>query len=70
MPRTMPPPPAGGAPMPDIPNWAWHEYGDRVGFWRILDVMDDHRLSANFAVNGCAIAESPAETLTRFPGMH
>jgi allantoinase len=18
--------------MPDVPNWAWHEYGDRVGF--------------------------------------
>jgi hypothetical protein len=27
MPRTVLTPPAGGAPMPDIPNWAWHEYG-------------------------------------------
>ena len=25
MPRTVLTPPAGGAPMPDIPNWAWHE---------------------------------------------
>ena len=32
MPRTVITPPAGGAPMPDIPNWAWHEYGNRVGF--------------------------------------
>ena len=32
MPRTVLTPPAGGAPMPDIPNWAWHEYGNRVGF--------------------------------------
>ena len=24
MPRTVLTPPAGGAPMPDIPNWAWH----------------------------------------------
>jgi allantoinase len=23
MPRTVLTPPAGGAPMPDIPNWAW-----------------------------------------------
>src|SRR5436190_6326235 len=27
MPRTVLPPPAGGSPEPDIPNWAWHEYG-------------------------------------------
>ena len=40
MPRTVLTPPAGGAPMPDIPNWAWHEYGNRVGFWRMLDVFD------------------------------
>jgi len=32
MPRTVLTPPAGGSPMPDVPNWAWHEYGNRVGF--------------------------------------
>src|SRR5215472_16485132 len=32
MPRTVLTPPAGGSPMPDIPNWCWHEYGNRVGF--------------------------------------
>ena len=36
MPRTVLTPPAGGAPMPDIPNWCWHEYGNRVGFWRMV----------------------------------
>ena len=41
MPRTVLTPPAGGSPMPDIPNWAWHEYGNRVGFWRMLEVFDD-----------------------------
>ena len=20
--------------LPDHPNWSWHEYGMRVGFWR------------------------------------
>ena len=35
MPRTVLTPPAGGAPSPDIPNWCWHEYGNRVGFWRL-----------------------------------
>ena len=55
MPRTVLTPPAGGAPMPDIPNWAWHEYGNRVGFWRMLDVFDRHRIPATLAINGKAI---------------
>src|SRR5437773_11730438 len=40
MPRTVLTPPAVGSPIPDIPNWAWHEYGNRVGFWRMLHVLD------------------------------
>jgi peptidoglycan/xylan/chitin deacetylase (PgdA/CDA1 family) len=56
MPRTVITPPAGGAPMPDIPNWAWHEYGNRVGFWRLLSVIDEARIPAALAINGCAIA--------------
>src|SRR3954453_8395887 len=60
--ETMPPtvltPPAGGSPMPDIPNWAWHEYGNRVGFWRMLDVFDDFRIPAALAINGSALARA------------
>src|SRR3989475_4063721 len=56
MPRTVLTPPAGGAPMPDIPDWAWHEYGNRVGFWRLLQVFDDCRIPAVLAINGSAIA--------------
>src|SRR6516162_3894086 len=56
MPRTVLTPPAGGSPMPDIPNWCWHEYGNRVGFWRTLDVFDDLRIPAVLAINGSAIA--------------
>jgi peptidoglycan/xylan/chitin deacetylase (PgdA/CDA1 family) len=55
MPRTVLTPPAGGAPMPDIPNWAWHEYGNRVGFWRMLEVIDHYALPAVLAINGSAI---------------
>src|SRR5207247_3481331 len=40
MPRTVLPPPAGGSPEPDLPHWAWHEYGNRVGLWRMLGVRD------------------------------
>ena len=35
MPRTVLPPPMGQPLLPDLPNWAWHEYGMRVGFWQI-----------------------------------
>jgi peptidoglycan/xylan/chitin deacetylase (PgdA/CDA1 family) len=55
MPRTVLTPPAGGSPMPDIPNWAWHEYGNRVGFWRMLEVFDELDIPATLAINGSAI---------------
>lgn len=54
MPRTVLPPPMGQPLLPDIPNWAWHEYGMRVGFWRFLDVLSKRGLRASFAVNGSA----------------
>jgi allantoinase len=55
MPRTVLTPPAGGSPEPDVPNWAWHEYGNRVGFWRMLEIFDRFRLPAALAINGSAI---------------
>src|ERR1700751_665576 len=60
MPRTVLTPPAGGAPMPDIPNWAWHECGNRVGFWRMLEAIDEHRIRAVLAVNGSGTARDEA----------
>jgi peptidoglycan/xylan/chitin deacetylase (PgdA/CDA1 family) len=55
MPRTVITPPAGGAPSPDIPNWAWHEYGNRVGFWRMAEVLDNLDIKAVLAINGTAV---------------
>jgi len=55
MPRTVLTPPAGGSPEPDIPNWAWHEYGNRVGFWRMLEILDRFQIRAVLAINGSAI---------------
>jgi peptidoglycan/xylan/chitin deacetylase (PgdA/CDA1 family) len=55
MPRTVLTPPAGGTPSPDIPNWAWHEYGNRVGFWRLVDVLDRCGIKASLAINGACI---------------
>lgn len=59
MPRTVLTPPAGGTPTPDIPNWAWHEYGNRVGFWRLLEILDRHGVKAVLAINGKAIKSYP-----------
>jgi allantoinase len=59
MPRTVLTPPAGGSPSPDIPNWAWHEYGNRVGFWRMLEVFDEFKVPAVLAVNGSCLATYP-----------
>ena len=56
MPRTVLTPPAGGAPMPDVPNWAWHEYGNRVGFWRMLEVLNRLAVRPALAINGGAIS--------------
>ena len=55
MPRTVLTPPAGGPSIPDIPNWAWHEYGNRVGFWRLLEVLDELKVVPSLAINGSAI---------------
>ena len=55
MPRTVLTPPAGGSPSPDVPNWAWHEYGNRVGFWRMLPILDRLKVPAVLAINGSAI---------------
>ena len=52
MPRTVLPPPMGQPMLPDVPNWAWHEYGMRVGFWRLVEALSSRGLKASFALNG------------------
>ena len=59
MPRTVLTPPAGGSPMPDIPNWCWHEYGNRVGFWRLLQVYDEFKIPGVMNINGVAVEAFP-----------
>jgi len=52
MPRTVLPPPMGGPLLPSVANWSWHEYGMRVGFWRILQALRERNMPATFALNG------------------
>jgi peptidoglycan/xylan/chitin deacetylase (PgdA/CDA1 family) len=63
MPRTVLPPPqsgnAGQPLLPDLPNWAWHEYGMRVGFWRFVDALKKFNLKATLAINGSVCRSYP-----------
>ena len=43
--------PAGVVTVPNVPNWSWHEYGMRVGVWRIMDALAARDLKANVAIN-------------------
>jgi allantoinase len=52
MPRTVLPPPMGMSLLPDIPNWSWHEYGMRVGFWRIYESLKSRKIIPTLAANG------------------
>lgn len=54
MPRTLLPPPMGQPMLPDIPNWAWAEYGMRVGIWRLYEALNTRHLKSTLAVNGSA----------------
>jgi peptidoglycan/xylan/chitin deacetylase (PgdA/CDA1 family) len=52
MPRAVLPPPMGQPLLPDVPNWAWHEYGMRVGYWRFVEALGSRKIKATFALNG------------------
>jgi peptidoglycan/xylan/chitin deacetylase (PgdA/CDA1 family) len=43
--------PQGVAVVPDVPNWAWHDYGMRVGFWRLLEALAKRKIRATTAIN-------------------
>src|SRR5215471_11373855 len=37
--------------VPDVFNYAWREYGNRVGLWRLADVFDEAGVKATVALN-------------------
>jgi allantoinase len=50
MPRMVLSPPQGQPLLPDLPNWSWHEYGMRVGFWRFLEVLQKYSIPGTLAL--------------------
>ena len=51
MPRGVLSAPQGVTTVPDVPNWAWHDYGMRVGFWRMLEALAKRKIRATTAIN-------------------
>jgi peptidoglycan/xylan/chitin deacetylase (PgdA/CDA1 family) len=60
LPRTALPPPPGGGTVPDVPNFAWYQYGQRVGIWRLLDTLARHDARATLSINSAVCREYPA----------
>jgi len=56
--------PAGVVTVPNVPNWAWHEYGMRVGIWRLLECIAQRGLRASAAINA-RVCMGPAEPVAR-----
>jgi peptidoglycan/xylan/chitin deacetylase (PgdA/CDA1 family) len=59
MARTVLPTPQGVTVIPDVPNYAWFDYGLRVGFWRLKRVLDRHQVPASVSLNASVCLSYP-----------
>lgn len=47
------------SPQPDVLNWSWREYGNRVGAWRCLQLFDELALPAAVIANTALLDHAP-----------
>ena len=59
MARQVLPAPTGAVLLPDVPNWSWHEYGMRVGFWRFEELFRSLRIKPTVAINARVCVDYP-----------
>jgi peptidoglycan/xylan/chitin deacetylase (PgdA/CDA1 family) len=59
LPRQVLTAPGGIDPVPDVPNYAWFEYGMRVGIWRVFDVLRTHGVRATLSINASVCDSYP-----------
>lgn len=45
--------------VPDTLNYGWRDYGNRVGLWRMIEIMDAHNMRGTVCLNADAIREYP-----------
>ena len=48
-----------GGPQPDVLNFAWRDYGNRVGIWYYLDLFDEFGLPGAHNVNSAVLEYCP-----------
>src|SRR5215831_8311575 len=48
-----------GAPVPDVPTWSVRDYGNRVGVFRLMEVLDRYEIRATVALNSDLCAHHP-----------
>jgi allantoinase len=49
--ESVPPQAGGGGKVPDVPTWATRDYGNRVGVFRMMKVMDRYGMRGSVALN-------------------
>ena len=59
MARQVLPAPTGVPLLPDVPNWTWHEYGMRVGFWRFEALFRRLSIRPTVAINARVCVDYP-----------
>jgi allantoinase len=59
MARQVLPPPMGVPMLPDVPNWSWHEYGMRVGFWRFHKLYEQLGIRPTLSINARVCLDYP-----------
>jgi allantoinase len=59
MARQVLPAPTGAVLLPDVPNWSWHEYGMRVGFWRFEALYRRLGIRPTVAINARVCVDYP-----------
>ena len=50
---------APGGPQPDVLNYAWRDYGNRVGAWRMRDMFDALDMPASIIANSAMYEYAP-----------
>jgi len=50
---------APGGPQPDVLNYAWRDYGNRVGAWRMRDLFDALDMPVSLLANSAMYAYAP-----------
>jgi allantoinase len=58
---------APGGPQPDVLNYSWRDYGNRVGVFRLAELFTELKLPVSLIVNSSMVEHAP-QAIAAFPG--